>query len=56
MSDEHIHREFEKDALFSILSETEKLANVGGWEWDMVKDEWTFQITGFAYMAARNAA
>jgi len=32
MSDEPIYEEFENDALFNILSETEKLADVGGWE------------------------
>ena len=24
-----------------ILAEAEKLANIGGWEWDMLNDEWT---------------
>ena len=42
MSDEHTYEDFERDALINILSETEKSANVGGWEWDIVKDVWTF--------------
>jgi PAS domain S-box-containing protein len=53
MSDEYIREEFEKDALFALLSEAEKLANVGGWEWDIVKNKWTFsdnwlRIHGFS--------
>jgi len=42
MSGEHTYEDFEKDALFTILSETENLTNVGGWEWDSVKDNWIF--------------
>ena len=42
MSDEHVHAEYEKDALLTILSETENLTNVGGWEWDAAKDNWSF--------------
>ncbi len=42
MSDEQIHGDFEKDALLTILTETENLTNVGGWEWDTVKDKWLF--------------
>jgi len=42
MSDEHTIEDFERDALYTILSETERLANVGGWEWDIAKDVWTF--------------
>ena len=42
MSDEHKYHDFEREALYNILSETEKLANVGGWEWDIATDVWTF--------------
>ena len=42
MSDEQTFEDFERDALFTILLETERLANVGGWEWDILKDVWTF--------------
>ena len=38
----YAHEEFEEDALLAVLSEAENLANVGGWEWDIVKNKWTF--------------
>ena len=46
MSDEHVHAEYEKDALLTILSETENLTNVGGWEWDVEKQThfWTDEV------------
>jgi len=42
MSDKYIHEDYEKDALLTILSETENLTNIGGWEWDVAKDNWSF--------------
>ncbi len=42
MSEKNTYREFDKDALFAIMSETERLANVGGWMWDVTADVWTF--------------
>lgn len=34
--------DFNKNSLYAIMAETEKLANVGGWEWDIKNDVWTF--------------
>ncbi|MFO7816611.1 MAG: PAS domain-containing protein, partial [Desulfovibrionales bacterium] len=42
MDNEKEHDKLEKESLLAILSETEKLANVGGWEWGIGKDVWTF--------------
>jgi PAS domain S-box-containing protein len=42
MADKIEYERLEREALLSILLETEKLANVGGWEWDIIKDVWTF--------------
>jgi len=33
---------FDKETLYAIMEETEKLVGVGGWEWDITKDIWTF--------------
>jgi len=33
---------FDKDSLYAIMAETEKLAGVGSWEWDIARDLWTF--------------
>lgn len=41
----HTEREYEaldKEDLLKILSETEALASVGGWEWDISEDFWAF--------------
>ncbi|WP_319575913.1 PAS domain S-box protein [uncultured Desulfobacter sp.] len=42
MSSENAYKSLGKDDLLAILLETEKLANIGGWEWDIVNDIWTF--------------
>jgi len=34
-----VEEELEKNRM--IMSEAEKLANIGGWEWDIVNDKWT---------------
>ena len=54
MPKEKEYTKLEKGALLIILSETEKLANVGGWEWDMIKDVWTFSDNWLLITAARN--
>jgi PAS domain S-box-containing protein len=42
MYNEKEYEGLDKKALLTILSESEKLANVGGWEWDLLNDYWTF--------------
>jgi len=42
MYNEKEYEGLDKEALLTILSESEKLANVGGWEWDLLNGIWTF--------------